>query len=246
MQGDQRHLAAAERERRVQGRRRGDVSARELLFASDRIAFLGLTFPVGRLVGSPLRGRGRTGFPARLTGACESDLQTVAARADSQVVVYVKRPVLVRRRREGPEMFTPLSQTAEYALRAVIYLAEEAQHAPVRVQRMADALSVPRNYLSKTLFMLARAGVLSSGRGPRGGFRLAAPPEKLTLAEIIAPFQPLAERPRCLLGRPECSALSPCAAHARWQAVSEQIRFFFHETTVADLMRRRPPATNGG
>lgn len=146
-----------------------------------------------------------------------------------------------------------LSQTAEYALRAVLHLAEQAPDHPVPVGDIAQALDVPRNYLSKTLHQLARAGVVTSTFGPGGGFRLAAPAESLSLARVVAPFDATAER-HCLLGRARCADADPCPAHARWKGISAQIEQFFAVTTVADLRHgaapmprpttasRRPPA----
>jgi len=128
-----------------------------------------------------------------------------------------------------------LSQTAEYALRAVLYLGEHA--GPVRVGDMAEALQIPRNYLSKILHLLARAGVLASARGKTGGFQLAVPADRLRLHHIIAPFDRIEERPRCLLGRPRCNDRTACAAHTRWKEVAETLASFFRETTVAELLR---------
>src|SRR5690606_16333886 len=128
-----------------------------------------------------------------------------------------------------------LPQTAEYALRAVYYIAESPGGEPVRVGDIAEALGVPRNYLSKTLHQLARAGVLHSTRGPLGGFQLVTRPEKLPLGTIVRPFLP-AEGRSCVLGRPRCSDLSPCAAQFRGKEDSERMRSFFDQTTVADLI----------
>jgi Rrf2 family protein len=128
-----------------------------------------------------------------------------------------------------------ISGTTQYAIRAVLFVAEHGAHEPVRVDAIAEALRVPRNYLSKTLHALARAGVLRSGRGPRGGFRLAGDPARLSLAVVAAPFDDLASR-QCLLGRPACGWRSPCAAHPRWEEVSTSLRAFFEETTIADLL----------
>jgi Rrf2 family protein len=130
-----------------------------------------------------------------------------------------------------------LPQTAEYALRAVLYIAAAPGGEPVRVGDIARTLGVPQNYLSKTLHQLARAGLLDSWRGPRGGFRLAVPPEELTLARVTGPFGTGMEN-GCLLGRSECRDDRACAAHARWKAVAEQMRDFFVETTVADLAHK--------
>jgi Rrf2 family protein len=132
-----------------------------------------------------------------------------------------------------------LSQTAEYALRAVLYLAEHSDpNAPVRVGKIADNLGIPQNYLSKILHQLAREGVLVSLRGKTGGFWLAAPPERLALSAVIMPFDRVEQRRRCLLGRPQCTDRSACAAHTRWKEVADRVAEFFRETTVADLLGR--------
>jgi len=128
-----------------------------------------------------------------------------------------------------------LGSTVQYAFRAVLYIAEHGAHEPVRVDAIAADLRVPRNYLSKTLHALARAGILKSGRGPRGGFQLARPPRAISFADIAAPFDDLGER-RCLLGRATCGSKNPCSAHARWETVSSSMRDFFRGTTVADLL----------
>lgn len=134
-----------------------------------------------------------------------------------------------------------LPQTAEYALRAVLELAVAGADRPVRVGEIAEALDVPQNYLSKTLHVLARSGVLVSTRGPRGGFQLAVPAERLTLDRIVGPFDTLQGRD-CLLGRKRCSDVRPCAAHQRWTDVTRRLSAFFTGTTVADLLRDEPNA----
>ena len=128
-----------------------------------------------------------------------------------------------------------LSQTAEYALRAVLYLAERAEPGPVRVEEIAAAVGVPANYLAKTLQALVRARVLASQRGPHGGFQLAVAAEDLPLMKIVGPFDRIVERRHCLLGRTECSDRTACAAHHSWKETADQVARFFRTTTVADI-----------
>ena len=135
-----------------------------------------------------------------------------------------------------------LSQTAEYALRAVLAIAAQPNGQPIGAARLATILRVPRNYLSKTLYQLARAGILDSTRGRRGGFRLATPAARISLLEIVGEFDDFLGQRRCLMGRPACSDHSPCQAHERWKAVSEKAAEFFRETTVADLAPGRRKA----
>ena len=128
-----------------------------------------------------------------------------------------------------------LSQTAEYALRTVLFLADRGE--PARAEEIAQRLRVPRNYLSKTLHRLARAGVLRSARGKGGGFRLAVPADRLSLLHVVQPFDEISGERRCLLGRPQCSDRNPCPAHHQWRAVSERVTAFFRDRTVGDLLR---------
>ena len=98
-----------------------------------------------------------------------------------------------------------LSQTAEYALRTVLYIAGHADEGPARAEEMAASLGIPRNYLSKTLHRLAQAGVLTSTRGRGGGFLLARRPEDIPLLAVVGLFDQIEPRRQCLLGRPVCS-----------------------------------------
>lgn len=132
-----------------------------------------------------------------------------------------------------------LSSTAQQALHAVLCIAALADEGPVRVDEVAAVIGGPRNYLSKTLHLLTRAGVLRSERGPRGGFRLAVAADRLTLARVVAPFEPVGER-RCLLGRPVCGDAKPCPAHSRWKKVAGEIDAFFQTTTIAALLQGTP------
>jgi Rrf2 family protein len=132
-----------------------------------------------------------------------------------------------------------LSQTAEYALRAMVHLAREGEERDVSLpaDEIAHALTLPGNYLSKILHSLAREGLLRSTRGPNGGFRLAAPADELALGRIVAVFDSelLAEDGRCLLGQEVCSDENACPAHAHWKQVSQDVRTFFSATTLRQL-----------
>ena len=134
-----------------------------------------------------------------------------------------------------------LSQTSEYALRAVLHIAARGGR-PLSVGEIAEAVGVPQNYLSKTLHQLARAGVLASARGPTGGFRLAVAPDELTLQGVVSPFAGQRGR-RCLLGHGACGEVPRCAIHERWDPVATQLRDFFTTTTVADLLPPPTPTT---
>jgi Rrf2 family protein len=117
----------------------------------------------------------------------------------------------------------------------VLHIAAHPAGRPLPVGEIASALGVPRNYLSKTLHQLARAGVLTSARGPTGGFRLATPADQLTLERIVSTFTG-ATAPRCLLRDAPCGESPACAVHARWAPVAARLHEFFGATRIADLL----------
>ncbi len=129
-----------------------------------------------------------------------------------------------------------ISQTAEYALRAVLHLAVQPGGVATSATHMASAIDVPERYLSRVLNALAHAGVLRSTRGAHGGFRLARPASVLTLADVVAPFDAVGDPPQCLLREQPCGTGEPCLAHAEWHGVATAVRSFFQRTTVASVL----------
>lgn len=129
-----------------------------------------------------------------------------------------------------------LSQTAEHALRALLFLAQRAPGEAVPADEIAAALGAPPNYLAKTLNALAKAGIVTSSRGRSGGFRLRADPDELTLGTVAALFGEGRARTMCLLGGRPCSDRTPCAAHDRWKSVEAEARAPLERTCVAALL----------
>lgn len=129
-----------------------------------------------------------------------------------------------------------LTQTAEHALRACLYLARRPEGERVSAETIAEAVGAPGNYLAKTLKLLAREGIVSSLRGPTGGFRLEVPAHRLTVADLMTPFETPDPNPMCLLGEKPCSDRTPCEAHHRWVRTRREARAAFERTTLADLL----------
>lgn len=129
-----------------------------------------------------------------------------------------------------------LSQTAEHALRAALYLAQWGRSEPVPADRIAAALGAPRNYMGKTLHALAKAGLVDGVRGPAGGYRLTVDPHRLSVAALVAALEEPAPRSVCLLGDRPCDSDHPCRAHRRWTALEEGTRRLLQQTTLADLL----------
>jgi Rrf2 family protein len=142
----------------------------------------------------------------------------------------------------APARLPILSQTAEHALRAVLYLAGAVDRGHVSAAEVANALGAPPNYLAKTLRLLARRGLLGSVRGAHGGFLLRVPADRLTAAEVVEAVDEVTVPAACLLGDRRCDPARPCDAHARWSELRERILRPLAETTIADLLAGSPDA----
>jgi Rrf2 family protein len=121
-----------------------------------------------------------------------------------------------------------LSITGEYAHRAMVYLAKNAERWPISGPRIAEAAGVPRKYLSAILANLVRAGLLEGARGKRGGFRITHPAQRIRLADVVAPYEPVnSQRRTCPFGNAVCSDTNPCGAHEQWKSVKAVYDRFF-------------------
>ena len=78
-----------------------------------------------------------------------------------------------------------ISQKTRYALRALLYLVEQGRGAPVQLGNIAESQQVPRKYLELIMLDLKRAGIVTSVRGPSGGYRLARTPQEISFGEVI-------------------------------------------------------------
>lgn len=134
-----------------------------------------------------------------------------------------------------------LSRTSEYALQAMIYLAQHADQGPTPVGVIAGKTGIPSKYLSAILSALARQGLLHSARGKRGGFSLARDPREITLMEVLARFERFEVR-RCPFMNQECSDEHPCMAHEQWKQVVAAQRQFLTNATIHDVAMPTAPA----
>jgi Rrf2 family transcriptional regulator, nitric oxide-sensitive transcriptional repressor len=139
-----------------------------------------------------------------------------------------------------------LSQTAEYALRAAVFLGEH-DGTPTTASRIAKAIHVPGGYLSKVLQALVRAGIVQSQRGLGGGFMLNRKPEAITVLDIIRVVDPFRRVQSCPLELPE-HAEKLCPLHQRLDDAMALIEETFGKSTLADLLAEShvPPRTCNG
>ncbi len=127
------------------------------------------------------------------------------------------------------------SNAAEYAIRALTQLALSQAGQPSPVKELAQREGIPQHFLGKVFQTLARAGILSSMRGPHGGFALARPASSITLYEVVQLIDGTDALERCVIGLAGCDDRHPCPHHHRWKPVRDQIKQYLQGTTLADL-----------
>jgi len=127
-----------------------------------------------------------------------------------------------------------LSQTVEYSLRAIVWLASHPTE-PQTNQEIADATLVPAGYLAKVMQSLGRGGLVTGQRGKRGGFLLAKPAEKLSVLDVINTVEPIQRIRECPLGIAAHGA-HLCPLHKRLDAAMALIEKAFRETSIADIL----------
>lgn len=127
-----------------------------------------------------------------------------------------------------------LSQTVEYALRAVVHLADQAPAART-TEQIAEVTKVPQAYLSKVLQALKRAGVVDSQRGVGGGITLVATPDKLTILDVVNAVDPIERITTCPLGL-EAHGVRLCPLHRRLDQALAMVEDAFRSTTVAEVL----------
>src|SRR5437763_11091016 len=134
-----------------------------------------------------------------------------------------------------------ISAKADYAVRAAIELATSPDGRPVKAERIATAQDIPLNFLENILGELRHAGIVRSQRGADGGFRLAKPPDQITVADVIRAVEgPLAS----VRGGPPEEAAYDGAATALprvWIAVRANLRAVVEHVTLADIAAGRLP-----
>ena len=131
-----------------------------------------------------------------------------------------------------------LSQTTEYALRALVLLAS-AEGEIFSTQQIAEATQVKREYLSKVLQGLRRAELVFARPGVGGGFRLARPPAEITVLEVVESVDPFVRHSQCPLKLVSHQA-QLCLLHERLDSATNAVETTFRETTIEDLVPNRP------
>jgi len=135
-----------------------------------------------------------------------------------------------------------LSLRGEYALRALLVLGLRYDEPQVRIQAISDQQNIPKRFLEQILNDLKSAGFVQSRRGVAGGYRLAKPPEDITLAAVVRHIEGALAPVSCVseqfYEKCSCPDESRCAIRSAMKEVRDAIVRVADRITITELCRR--------
>ena len=143
-----------------------------------------------------------------------------------------------------------LSNTCKYAVRAVIYLGIHGlESKKIGIKQISSDLNIPTPFLGKILQNLARHKLLTSTKGPNGGFGIERDIHSITLYEIILIVDGDTLFDTCLIGLRPCKKnlednLNPCPVHEKFSALRASMREYFTSETVGSIISRMNNSTD--
>ena len=128
------------------------------------------------------------------------------------------------------------SKTCEYALRATIYIAQKSSgDKKIGITEIAKAIDSPQHFTAKILQSLTGYNVVSSIKGPNGGFFITDKQKQLPVRTVLQALDEDSVLQKCVLGLNECSENKPCPMHAQYKIIKQQLVQLFESKTIRDL-----------
>ena len=131
-----------------------------------------------------------------------------------------------------------LTTKGRYAVTAMLDLAINAEHNPVSLADISERQDISLSYLEQLFAKLRRYELVTSVRGPGGGYQLARNMSSIDIAEVIDAVNETVDATRCQ-GHAGCNSGDICLTHHLWQGLSQQIHDFLSGITLADLVNKR-------
>jgi len=134
-----------------------------------------------------------------------------------------------------------LSKSTDYGIRILAHLARDGAGATHNAREVARALRLPVPMVSKVMKSLARAGVLESHRGAKGGFSLSQPPDELSVADMIAALEGPVALTECQIGPALCQHEGSCSVQEPWSVINRSVQNTLSMVTLSDLINPHFP-----
>jgi Rrf2 family iron-sulfur cluster assembly transcriptional regulator len=128
-----------------------------------------------------------------------------------------------------------LTSKGRYAVTAMLDLALHASGGPVTLAGISDRQGISLSYLEQLFTRLRKRGLVTSTRGPGGGYSLGRAADQIDIAEVVTAVDERVDATRCG-GQANCQDGQRCLTHELWTELSEQIHTFLTGITLAQLM----------
>ncbi|NNM68259.1 MAG: Rrf2 family transcriptional regulator [Spirochaetales bacterium] len=132
-----------------------------------------------------------------------------------------------------------ITTKGRYALKAILFLAVNGQGSPISIKEISSVEKISPEFLEQLFFKLKKAGLISSVRGPGGGFSLSRPMESITVKEIfdaVGEGLDLTPCTSCSDNTPVCTEADECLSFDVWKAAAEQIQGYFSSLTLRMIL----------
>lgn len=130
-----------------------------------------------------------------------------------------------------------LTSKGRYAVTAILDLALNADKGPVTLSDISERQHISLSYLEQLFAKLRRQGVVTSVRGPGGGYRLGLPADQISIGMVIAAVNENIDVTKCS-GKENCQSGGECLTHSLWEELSLRIENFLNEITLAELVNK--------
>ena len=138
-----------------------------------------------------------------------------------------------------------ISKACQYALRAVVYLASKADdNAKLNVKQIAKEIDTPEAFTAKTLQLLNKHKIITSLKGPYGGFFIEEYQMDTPIINIVHAVDGLQIFSACGFGLRRCSIGHPCAFHDTYAVLRNSMKHTFETTTVRKLAKNIEDGTH--
>lgn len=131
-----------------------------------------------------------------------------------------------------------LTTKGRYAVTAMLDLAIHGQSKPVSLNDISGRQGISLSYLEQLFAKLRRCDLVSSVRGPGGGYRLARTGAEISIAQVVDAVNESMDATRCQ-GKGDCQDGDQCLTHHLWQDLSSQIHAFLSDISIADLVDKK-------
>lgn len=138
-----------------------------------------------------------------------------------------------------------LSARSRYGTRLMLDMAQHYHNGPIHLANIAARQGISVKYLEQIIIPLKKANYIQSVRGPKGGHRLARPPEEITVGEIVALLEEGTTFVECSDRDGACERSPTCLTRRLWKEAAQAMFDKLHAISLADVLKMAEPSPSG-